>query len=78
MAKFRMSNSRMIALTTCFLAGLAIGGCAQSSSTVLPDLKRSDTKDMLTPAQQQQAIAELARKKAEQEAKALKDIQSTR
>ena len=58
--------------------GLALGGCASSSSTTLPDLKRQEADSLLTPAQQQKAIADLARKKAEEEAEALKKIQQSR
>lgn len=58
--------------------GLVLGGCASSSSTTLPDLKRQEADSLLTPAQQQKAIADLARKKAEEEAEALKKIQQSR
>jgi hypothetical protein len=46
--------------------------------TPLPDLKPANAAVLLTPAQQKQAIADLARKKTEQEAQAMKDIQATR
>ncbi len=58
---------------------LALGACAQAGSpTPLPDLKRTSVDGMLTPAQQQQQIAEIARRKAEQEAAAVKTIEKTR
>jgi hypothetical protein len=63
------------------LAGLAfsVTGCAQQQSSVpFPDLTRTSVDGMLTPAQQQAQIAEIARKKAEEEAKALKQIQGSR
>jgi hypothetical protein len=52
--------------------------CAQPSMTTLPELKRTEADGMLTPAQQQQAIAELARKKAAEEAAAVKQIEKSR
>ena len=59
-------------------ASLVISGCASTNTTPLPDLKRPDADSLLTPAQQQKAIQDLARKKAEEEASALKKIQQSR
>jgi hypothetical protein len=61
------------------MASLVLNGCASGANPPpLPDLKRAEVDGMLTPAQQQQAIAEIARKKAEEDAKALKQIEKTR
>jgi hypothetical protein len=61
----------------CACGGL-LGGCAQHITTPLPDLIRPDPAAMKTPAQQKEAIDELTRKRTEEEAKAIKDIQSRR
>ena len=65
------------ALSICTLA-LMLASCMQSSQTALPELKRTEVDGMLTPAQQQQAISELARKKAADEAAAVKQIEKSR
>ena len=57
---------------------LALSGCVPSSSTPLPDLKPVAADSMLKPAQQQQAIQDLARKKADEEAQAVKQIEKQR
>ena len=67
----------IIVISSCALALMA-GACAQSSQTQLPELKRSETDGMLTPAQQQQAIADLGRKKAADESAAVKQIEKSR
>ena len=55
-----------------------LGGCTQTISTPLPDLKRSDAGGTLAPAQQQKAIEDLAKKRAEAEAQAVKEIEAKR
>jgi hypothetical protein len=67
------SISPAILLLTAVLAG-----CAQSISTPLPDLNRPEADGMLMPAQQKKAIEELAQKRAEAEAQAIKQIEQTR
>ena len=57
---------------------MALAGCAQNISTPLPDLKRTSTDGMLILAQQKQAMEEMARKKAEEEAQAVKQIEKSR
>jgi len=63
----------VLALTT-----LVLPGCAASSQTPLPELKPAAADSMLPPAQQQKAIAEIAKKRAEQEQQAVKKIEQTR
>jgi hypothetical protein len=65
-------------LTLSILMVAALSGCAQTNLTPLPDLTPVNAPKAPTPAQQQQAIQDLATKKAEQEAKALKEIQNSR
>jgi hypothetical protein len=65
-------------LTQTIMMVAALSGCAQTNLTPLPDLTPANAPKAPTPAQQQQAIQELTAKKAEQEAKALKEIQSSR
>ncbi len=67
--------TQLIAL--CALS-LTLAACTQSSTTQLPELKRTEADGMLTPAQQQQAIADLARKKSAEEAAAVKQIEKSR
>jgi hypothetical protein len=67
------SISPAILLLTAVLAG-----CAQSIPTPLPDLNRPEADGMLMPAQQKKAIEELAQKRAEAEAQAIKQIEQTR
>ena len=55
-----------------------MAGCAQNISTPLPDLKRTSTDGMLIPAQQKQAMEEMTRKKVEEEAQAVKQIEKSR
>ena len=64
---------------------LVCSGCAANTplpltpnAMPLPDLKRTSTDGMMQPAQQQKAIAEMAAKKAEQEAQAVKTIEKSR
>jgi hypothetical protein len=57
---------------------LSMTACAASSTTPLPELKRPEADRLLTPAQQQQAIQDLARKKTDEEAAAMKKIQQSR
>ncbi len=59
-------------------AAAAVSGCAQTISTPLPDLRRPEADGMLVPAQQKQAIEELAQKKAAAEAQAVKQIERGR
>jgi hypothetical protein len=66
-----------IASAILLLAAL-LSGCAQSIPTPLPDLKRPEADGMLAPAQQKKAIEDLALKKAEAEAQAVKQIEQTR
>ena len=69
-------------IATAFLllvwAAAALSGCAQTISTPLPDLRRPEADGMLVPAQQKQAIEELAQKKAAAEAQAVKQIERER
>lgn len=58
------------------MTGLA--GCAQPILTPLPDLKRPVSDGVLVPAEQKKAIDELAQKRAEAEAQAVKQIQNSR
>ena len=74
-AKYKHSSK---AIVCSGLAAIALAGCAQPNSTPLPDLKPVAADTMLKPAQQQQAINDLARKKAEAEAQAVKTIESQR
>jgi hypothetical protein len=66
----------MIAALTVGVAAL-LGACA-SNAPPLPDLKRPEVDGMMTPAQQQQAIADLARKKDAEQVQATKAIEKTR
>lgn len=59
------------------IVAAALGGCAQTNVTPLPDLAPANAPKTLTAAQQQQAIQELAAQKAAQEAKALKEIKNS-
>jgi hypothetical protein len=52
--------------------------CSQSSMTALPDLQRPAADSYLSAEQQQKAVQELAQKKAQSEADALKQIQQKR
>lgn len=70
---------RRTSLAPVFLVAVTLlGGCTQTISTPLPDLKRSDTGGILAPAQQQKAIDDLTKKKAEAEAQAVKQIEAKR
>jgi len=59
-------------------AVMALAGCAQSAAPPLPDLTRTTTDSMMTPAQQQKAIQDLAAKKATEETDALNQIKGSR
>ena len=65
-----------VAFFSLFLTALA--GCTQSISTPLPDLTRPQADGMLVAAQQKKAIEELAQKRAETEAQAVKQIEKSR
>ena len=63
----------------CLMVPGGLGGCAPGANApALPDMKQPQVDGMMTPAQQQQEIAEMARKKADQDAKAQQQIQQTR
>lgn len=55
-----------------------MAACAQSSSPPLPDLKPAAADGLMSPAQQQKAIQDLAAKKSAEETEALKKIQQSR
>ncbi len=80
--KFRAAPRRRTIIAAAFLllvcAAAALSGCAQTITTPLPDLRRPEADGMLVPAQQKQAIEELAQKKAAAEAQAVKQIESGR
>jgi uncharacterized membrane protein len=79
MKKFSPSPRRRASIAPVILIIMtALTGCAQSIPTALPDLKRPDADGMLVPAQQKKAIEELAQKKAETEAQAVKQIENSR
>jgi hypothetical protein len=69
-------RSKAVALIA--LAAASVGGCAQDITTALPDLKRPDADSLLTPAQQQKAIDDLTRKRADEQASAVKQIERSR
>jgi predicted small lipoprotein YifL len=56
----------------------ALSGCASPNPTQLPDLQQPAADGMLKPDQQQKAIDDLARKKAEEQAKAVRQIERQR
>ena len=60
------------------LLAVTLTGCTQSISTPLPDLKRPEADGMLVAAQQKKAIEEMAQKRAEAEAQAVKQIEQSR
>lgn len=74
--------TRGFRMAVCALA-LGLSGCAQSPlpsmSTPLPDLKPPAAIDsLLTPSQKQKAIDDIAAKKTEAEAAAVKQIEKSR
>jgi ABC-type uncharacterized transport system auxiliary subunit len=69
---------RISAISAILLFAAMLAGCAQSIPTQLPDLKRPEADGMLVPAQQKKAIEEMAQKRAEAEAQAVKQIEQTR
>ena len=76
---FRPLPRRRTSIAPAFLLlVIALTGCAQSIPTPLPDLKRPEADGMLVPAQQKKAIEEIAQKKAEAEAQAVKQIEQSR
>ena len=74
----RLGISRLPLLVLRAGVTLLLAACATSNPPPLPDLGRTEADSMMTPAQQQKAIAEMARKQAEAEAKATKQIEQTR
>ncbi len=58
-------------------ASVLLAACAQSLAPPLPDLTRTSSDSMMTPAQQQKAIQDLSAKKSTEEAEALKKIESS-
>lgn len=83
---FQKSTLRTpVAVAVWAALAVACSGCAANTpllltpnATPLPDLKRTSTDGMMQPAQQQKAIADMAAKKAEQEAQAIKAIEKSR
>ena len=59
-------------------AGLALGGCASTISTPLPDLPGSHASTSLTQQQQRQAVDELTRAGATHEHQAEQEIENSR
>ena len=76
---FRPALRRRSSLTLFFmLLAVTLTACTQSISTPLPDLKRPEADGMLVAAQQKKAIEEMAQKRAEAEAQAVKQIEQSR
>ena len=75
---FLRRSSRWAHLTVFVATVSGLTGCAQQNATPLPDLKPRAVDGMLVPAQQQKAINDLARSKAEAQAQAVKQIENSR
>lgn len=73
-----LPQPRTSVISAMLLLAAMLAGCAQSISTPLPDLKRPEADGMLVPAQQKKAIEDLAQKRTEAEAQAVKQIEQTR
>lgn len=73
-----MATMGLAAFAAAGVLAVTLGACAASSTTPLPELAPAAAGSMLPPAQQQKAIEDLAKKKAEQEQLAVKKIEQTR